>query len=154
MPRYPEEIKDFINNNVNGMYVHDLVEKINRRFGTNYTYSQIRSYKKNHNLKSNVPTNSRKGNILFTKEIEKFMSDNITGTSVEDLTRKVNETFETSYTTEQIRSYKSRKGLKNDISTQFKKGHISHNKGKKGIYALGSEKGWFKKGRVSQNQNR
>lgn len=151
MARYPEDIKQFIADNVEGMYVHDLVEKINSTFGTDYTYNQIRNYKKNHNLKSCVPTNSCKGSTLFEKEIEQFIVDNITGISVKELTEKVNTSFGTMYSVGQIRSYKSRNGLKNGMDAQFKKGSIPHNKGVKGVHAPGSEKGWFKKGDMPIN---
>lgn len=37
------------------------------------------------------------------------------------------------------------------IAARFKQGHISHNKGKKGICAPGCEKSWFKKGHLPAN---
>lgn len=40
----------------------------------------------------------------------------------------------------------TRKGWKAGSTGCFPKGNISHNKGKKGFCAPGSEKGWFKKG--------
>lgn len=36
-------------------------------------------------------------------------------------------------------------------SHQFKKGHVPANKGRKGYYQPGSEKGWFKKGHLPHN---
>jgi hypothetical protein len=44
-----------------------------------------------------------------------------------------------------------RKGERRGIGSEFKKGHKPVNFGKKGVYAPGSEKGWFQKGRVAQN---
>lgn len=48
-----------------------------------------------------------------------------------------------------------RKGWKARNSGRFEKGALSHNKGKKGVYAPGSEKGWFAKGerKGKANQN-
>lgn len=43
----------------------------------------------------------------------------------------------------------TRKGWKTGRTGHFAKGNVSHNKGKKGICAPGSEKGWFKKGQLS-----
>lgn len=40
----------------------------------------------------------------------------------------------------------NRKGWNTGRTGQFPKGNVSHNKGKKGQCAPGSEKGWFKKG--------
>lgn len=44
-----------------------------------------------------------------------------------------------------------RKGWHTGRTGQFSKGNVSHNKGKKGQYAPGSEKGWFKKGVLPHN---
>ena len=38
----------------------------------------------------------------------------------------------------------------NSIAARFKKGHPTWNKGMKGLYTPGSEKGWFKKGHLPQ----
>jgi hypothetical protein len=45
-----------------------------------------------------------------------------------------------------LASLRKRKGWKTGRTGQFPKGNISHNKGKKGVCAPGSEKGWFAKG--------
>lgn len=45
-----------------------------------------------------------------------------------------------------------RKGWLTGRTGCFVKGQISHNKGKKGYHAPGSEKGWFKKGQRANNK--
>ena len=44
-----------------------------------------------------------------------------------------------------------RHGIKTGFTGHFQKGHVSHNKGKKGIIFPGSEKGWFKSGHTPAN---
>lgn len=52
-------------------------------------------------------------------------------------------------TTAKITSWRKRNKVTTGRTGQFKKGQVSPTKGKKGICAPGSEKGWFKKGSVS-----
>lgn len=47
-----------------------------------------------------------------------------------------------------------RKGWRTRNSVRFEKGTIPPNKGKKGVYPLGCEKGWFKKGERVGGENR
>ncbi len=88
---------------------------------------------------------------IFPKEIQDFIALNYKGIYTRELTDKVNSRFGTDYKPSQLDSYKGNHKLKSGVDGQFKKGHISHNKGKKGCPA-GSEKGWFKKGHVSANK--
>lgn len=52
---------------------------------------------------------------------------------------------------ENLKRLCNRKGWNTGRTGQFPKGNVSHNKGKKGQCAPGSEKGWFKKGRMPHN---
>lgn len=49
-------------------------------------------------------------------------------------------------TAAQITSWRKRNGISTGRTGRFERGQTSHNKGKKGFYAPGSEKGWFKPG--------
>ena len=50
---------------------------------------------------------------------------------------------------ENFKALCTRKGWKTGRTGCFPKGNVSHNKGKKGVCAPGTEKGWFKKGQLS-----
>ena len=89
---------------------------------------------------------------IFTQEMREFIFDNYKGISTRELTDKVNSRFGTDYIVSQLDSFKGNNKLNSGLNGQFKKGHISHNKGKKGCCPAGSEKGWFKKGHVSANK--
>lgn len=56
-------------------------------------------------------------------------------------------------TVENLKTLCSRKGWKTGRTGQFHKGQVSHNAGKKGYCAPGSEKGWFRKGHLPHNTN-
>lgn len=88
---------------------------------------------------------------IFPQEIRDFIFANYKGISTRELTEKVNSRFGTSYLVSQLDSFKGNNKLNSGLNGQFKKGLIPHNKGKKGCCPAGSEKGWFKKGRVSEN---
>ena len=51
----------------------------------------------------------------------------------------------------QIKGYIQRNGLNTGRGNRFEKGHVPHNKGSKGYYSSGMEKGWFKKGHAPLN---
>ena len=70
---------------------------------------------------------------------------------MEDLTAMVNQEFGAAYTVAQIRGYRKNHKLPSGVDCKFKKGSISPNKGKKGVWAPGSEKGWFQKGHDPHN---
>lgn len=51
---YSDEIKKFIANNVKGIGNIELANKVNKKFGTEYTANQIRHYKNKHHLSSGL----------------------------------------------------------------------------------------------------
>ena len=149
---FTEEIKQFIADNIKGMYIKDLTKKVNDTFGTSYTEEQIRTYTGRNKLTSGVPRSRNGRSLIFSEEVMQFIRENTYGTVSKELTDMVNQTFGTSYTPGQIKTYKSNNGLKSGIDARFKKGHIPPNKGKKGVCAPGCEKTWFKKGNVPVNK--
>lgn len=148
---FTEEIEKFIHDNVKGMYVEDLVDLINSKFNTDYTYDQVKNYKSRHKLKSGVPNSKPTGPIVFPTEVQVFIVNNIKGTKTKDLVNMINDTFNSNYTYTQVKGYTSRYGLKNGLDATFKKGDVPHNKGKKGVCGKGCEKTWFKKGQAPIN---
>ena len=68
---------------------------------------------------------------IFTDEIESFIRKHVKGLLNKELTKLVNEEFDTQYTVGQIRNYKARNKLSSGIETTFKKGQVPFNKGMK-----------------------
>jgi len=132
MRRYPKEVQDFIVNNVAGTPAKELVRIVNQEFDLAFTETKMRSYMKNHNLRSGTTGGNPKGfSRLFPKKIQDYIVENVGGTPTNDLAIRVNKEFNTNYTRQQIKSYMSNHGLQNKVDCCFVKGHIPFNKGKK-----------------------
>jgi hypothetical protein len=146
--RYPAEIADFIERNVSGRSIADLVILINEAFKTDYTHGQIRAYMHNHGLKNGMPTGYRAGQVskIYPPHIQEFIRENAPGNGPKLMTTLLNNAFGTSYTTGQIDAYYNNHKVSSGLTGRFEKGCVSHNKGKKGYCAPGCEKGWFQKG--------
>lgn len=155
MKRYSNEIYEFIRNNVKGVSTEYLATITNEKFGTEFTPQKMKSFKKNHGLKSGVKGSFfLKGKSkLFTPEIKEFIKNNALGLYNKDLTELVNKTFKTNYTVNQIDCYKANNKISSGLTGQFKKGSIPHNKGQKmsvEVYEKCS-KTMFKKGHPPHN---
>ena len=101
----------------------------------------------------------------YTDDHIRFLRDNVVGRSYAELTALFNEHFGTNIPASKILSLAMRNGLKNGIerrlkkgdnvvaATQFKKGHVTWNKGMKGLKCVktGGEATQFKKGNRPQN---
>ena len=85
----------------------------------------------------------------WTDEEMQFIKDNIEGTSYARLQEMFNKHFELRLTGHQIKGALARHKLKNNRIELFKKGNVSHNKGKLGLHY--SPKTEFKKGHIPAN---
>lgn len=85
----------------------------------------------------------------YPDEIKAFILENYLGIATSELVQKVNDTFGTSYTNQQMRSYKQNHKLNSGYCAQFPKGHVPWTKGMKGVhFSPGTE---FKKGNQPSN---
>lgn len=149
---YSEEVQVFILDNYAGIPVRDLVCLINQRFSTDYRYGQIKAYLSNNKLKTGTQKGISKGfSYIYPVDVQSFIEENIKGNLINNLTVMVNESFKTEYSIGQIRAYVKSHGLKSGIDAKIKSGHIPANKGKKGYYSPGCEKGWFNSGNTPHN---
>lgn len=95
---------------------------------------------------------------VFTPEQVQFILDNYKGTSEKDLWNMVNEQFDTEFTLNQVKGFKSRNRLKNGLNGQFEKGHKTFNKGMKQEEYMSAEaiertrETQFAKGHVPDNK--
>lgn len=69
----------------------------------------------------------------YTSEQKEFIKTNIVGRTSNELTEMFNKRFGLDLKVSQIRAFIKNNKLKSGLNTNFKKGHIPHNKGKKGV---------------------
>lgn len=71
---------------------------------------------------------------------------NYKGTSYAEMVLQIKEKFGLEYTTTQMKAFYGNRHLDSGLTGRFEPGHVPFNKGMKGVYGTGCEKGWFKKG--------
>lgn len=87
----------------------------------------------------------------YTNEEKDFMTEYVPGHSYLEIKKAFTDKFGWEITISQVQAYIKNHHLNTGRTGRFEKGHVPPNKGKKGIYIKGSEKGWFKKGNVPRN---
>ena len=145
--KYPKEVKEFIAENIKGTRIKNMVELVNQKFGFDFTYTKMRSYLKNHNLRNDLPKGLTKGRPteLYPAEVKQFISENYKGVGHKDMANMLNNRFSTSYTEDQVKAYYARNKLDSGLTGQFEKGIIPWNKGMKGLQ-IGGKETQYKKG--------
>lgn len=83
---------------------------------------------------------------LLTSEQHQFLEENVKGMGNQELTKLINEKFGTDFSLQQIKTYKKNHNLSSGLTGHFPKGHVPINKGTKGMFNVGGNKGSFKKG--------
>ena len=151
--RYTPEQKAFIAEYVPGHTSEEVAEEFNRRYNDTLTAQSIKNYKNRNHLKSGTHKGWVKGagGPVFSKEICDFIKANNKGRTAQEMADLVNKEFNTSFNYMQLKGIRARLKLDSGLTGHFQKGHVSHNKGKKGLRIPGSEKGWFPKGHKPWN---
>jgi hypothetical protein len=148
--RYTPEQHAFLQENAPGRRVNELHQLFVDRFGIQISLVAIKSYLSNHHIQTGT---YRK----YTQEHIDFIAENIHGTRFPALTEMFNKRFGMSISTNAMVSLADKHGLHNGIDsrfntgwqpTQFRKGHVPANKGKKGIHLSPATE--FKKGNMPQ----
>ena len=149
---YTEEHKAFFLSFVPGHSCAEVAEEFNRRFDIQITPAQVKAYKGNNKISSGTKKGHPKGSgSIFPPEVREFLSANNTGRTAEEVTAMLNSEFNCCYTVAQIKGFRSRAHLRSGLTGHFEPGHIPANKGKKGVYAKGCERTWFKQGHMPHN---
>lgn len=152
--RYPQEVHDFIRENVQGRTAAELADMVNAAYGTAFTPASMKSYKQNRKLKSGTPHGRKTGGPtqLYPAEIRAYIRDNLPGVGPKEMTERLNAKFGTSYTRAQITAFYKNNGLNSGVDGRFQPGHVPANKGKKGWSAPGTEATRFKPGHQPANK--
>ncbi len=91
------------------------------------------------------------GGHMYTDEERKFFVEFIPGHTYKEIQAEFTQVFGWEISISQIKGYMANHKINNGLTGQFKKGHVSHNKGKKGICSPGCEKSWFQNGHMPVN---
>ena len=151
---YPPEVIEFVRENAEGKTAEELSVIVNEKFGTNFDKGKMKSLKQNYKIRSGRKhlEGRKKETDLYPKEVIDYIMQNYIGVGHSKMAKVLNEKFGTEYTTMQMKAFYGNRKLNSGITGYFESGHIPPNKGKKGIYSKGSEKGWFGKGHVPFNR--
>jgi len=114
------------------------------------TPAALKTYAQRYGLRSGYKPGSDWNKKYFEKHI-KFLKKNVPGRHYSEVVKIFNKRFGFSITARQLASLCKRVGIQTGFTGFFPKGHVPHNKGVKGVYYPGCEKGWFKKGQRSMN---
>lgn len=150
MIKYTPEQKDYISELAPGRYNSEIASLFNERYGTKVTEGQIKSFKANHGISSNVPRRRRTENEgLFSLEQIKFIEMNVHGLHNSELTALVNQTFNLDIKVRQMRIWKKNRKLSSGLKGT--EGKAPPNKGTKGLYNVGGNRTSFKPGQPASN---
>lgn len=129
--KYPDEITDFVREHGHEGSIRDMCEHVNERFGTAFTYEQMRGMFSRHKIHA-APRKGRKRpeSRITTPEMDAFIREHVQGTSHQAMADLVNEHFGAGFTKDQMKSYYARNKLNSGRSGRFKKGAVPANKGK------------------------
>ena len=155
MPKkiYTDEVIEFLRENAPGTYSGDLAKMIEERFGIVTTGKNLRSILKSHGIKIGVKSfafvHDKQRN--FTDEQEAYLWSIRPGRTVPEIMVMFNQKYGTDFKAISFKNWCNKVGARCGVDCRFKKGSVPPNKGRKGYYAPGCEKGWFKKGHSPHN---
>ena len=153
--RYTQEQHEWLRSFIPGHKADEIAEAFNKKYQTpKLTKSKVKSYKMNHHIPSGTAKGRKKGKWtgpLWTKDMIDFVITNNKGKTSKEMAELVSKTFQKEINDKQIKAIRSRLKINSGLTGRFEKGHVSPNKGRKGLYIPGSEKGWFKKGHIPAN---
>lgn len=151
---FTDEMHQYICDIAKGRLCSEIADMFNEKFGTNVSAKTIKSYKSNHKIRSgryNIDYSKKTYyNQLLNTEQTEFLKSIYLGISNRECTRLMNEKFGLSLTCTQIKGQKRRlkldsgldgrfkkgckpndhcfkKGERNGIETEYKKGHVPMN---------------------------
>ena len=117
-----------------GKYNEDIAIMINEKFGSTFTWQQIKQYKQRYKISSGMQhKGAREPKTLLTEEQGKYLRSVNFGHSATEVAEMLNKKFGLNLiTASQVKSYRSRNKLPPcGFTGRFEKGHTSHTKGKK-----------------------
>jgi len=152
MKRYTQEQKEWLNAYIPGHKTAETAEAFNKRFNRQITKEKVRCYQNNHRIRSGTKKGKPAGSgPIWTKELCDYLREINHGKTAQEAADAINAKFNTSFNRMQVKGIRARLHLDSGLTGRFEKGRTPPNKGRKGYYSPGCEKGWFKKGQHPWN---
>jgi hypothetical protein len=144
----PKHIR-FLGRKIVGRSYKEVARLFNERFGMSATEGAIKTILTKNGLRNNhgrgVPRENRK---KYLPHHIRFLKGIVKGRSYAEIAEMFNKQFGFAISVKVMSSLLKNHNLTNGRDCRFRPGLIPHNKGAKGFYAPGCEKGWFKPGNI------
>lgn len=152
--KYTHEQIEFLREGYQTMSAKDLTKYFNANFGTNKTFSAIRTILVKRKIKTGRSRAEYivKQSKIFNAEQESFIRREYKKRPISELTSIFNDYFGTSFTCDQIKSFIGRLKIICGRTGCYKKGNSPWNTGTKGKRLTGANKRSFKKGNIPPNR--
>lgn len=133
--RYSPEFHEFMRSFIPGHTEKEIAAAIHDRFGIDMTTGMVKSYKGNYGIRSGTPCGTKKGtpSNTFPQEIVSYIQGNHAGVGPKEMAGRLNRTFGTSYTFQQLKAFYANHKINSGLTGCFQKGNVPPNKGKKGM---------------------
>ena len=146
-PIYTAKHLKYLKSIYKGRHILETTKLFNKRFRMRVTPAALKTYAQRFGLRSGYKPGSDWNKKYYEKHI-RFLKKNVPGRHYSETVKIFNKRFGFTITARQLASLCKRVGIQTGFTGYFPKGHVPHNKGIKGVYYPGCEKGWFKKGDV------
>jgi len=136
-----------------GRHISEITKIFNKHFKMNVTESSLKNIAVKNKIRSTWQKSPKyvSWNKKYFDTHINYLRKIIKGRHYSDITKMFNKRFGFNLTENHISNLLNRTGLTTGLKGYFPKKHIPWNKGMKGFYVPGSEKGWFKKGNKPKN---
>jgi hypothetical protein len=143
---------NFLSKKISGRSYKEVTRLFNERFGLSKTEGAIKTLLQKNGLRNNhcpgVPCKERR---KYLPHHIKFLKGIVKGRSHVTITEMFNREFGFAIGVKAMGSLLKKYNLKNGRDGRFRPGQVPPNKGKKGYWPPGSEKGWFNPGHMPFN---
>lgn len=138
MWKWPQEVVDWLVENVPGRTTKEVTELINqqgfdKKYGMIFTDATIKGAKSRFHIKSGTPLGNPKGySSKYPEGMAEYVASIAHGKSTAELVEAVNRKYGSgTIGIRQMKAYKRNHGINTGLTGRFEPGHIPENKGKK-----------------------
>ena len=137
MWKWPQEVVDWLTENVPGRTTREVTELINqqgfdKKYGMIFTEATVKGAKCRYHLKSGTPMGNPKGySSKYPDGMAEYVESIAQGKSTAELVEAVNRKYGAgTIGIRQMKAYKKNHGINTGLTGQFETGHVPANRGK------------------------